>query len=137
MADRERMRSEIFQDMLEVTIQGGPAKKTHIMQKANLNTRTFERYFEFLLCEGYLTNGPVKEDTYTATDVGKELYRKLKEINHILCMDHIPLRQGRDLHVAKAGELSAHGSMRHLPSRPEYKPTAFTHDRSNASAQQM
>ena len=76
-----RSRHEIIVDILRVAFRG--AKKTHIMQGANLNPSMFRKYFPMLLENGLI----VKKDDpdggflYGLSDEGKEFlktYRSLR-----------------------------------------------------------
>ena len=76
-----RSRDDIIVDILRAA--SGGAKKTHIMQRANLNPLMFKKYFPVLL-----TNGLVVEDgdpnggsLYRVSAEGKEflkMYRALR-----------------------------------------------------------
>ncbi|HZD43609.1 MAG TPA: winged helix-turn-helix domain-containing protein [Methanomicrobiales archaeon] len=115
MGRRERSQGEIIQDLLEVTIQERPVRKTYVMHRANLSTRTFERYFAFLLCEGFITSSAGEWETYTVTESGRDLHKKLKEVNRLISMDPTPAKQPRASRSAKAA-LFARGRSEHAPA---------------------
>jgi predicted transcriptional regulator len=71
-----RSRDDIIVDVLEATFGG--AKKTHIMQRANLNPVMFKKYFPVLLRNGWV----VKEDDPD----GGSLYRLSAEGKTLLKM---------------------------------------------------
>ena len=66
-------------DMLKAINEENKARKTRIMQRAYLDWRNFERYLDFLLVEGF------ELDTcYELTVKGKEMLRRLKEVDEML-----------------------------------------------------
>ena len=83
---KERGRWEIIEDMLIVLTDEKKSKKTRIMQKAYLDWRNFQRYFDFLLEEGFISkyNGPLGEGYYEMTEKGKELLKRLRNVKDIL-----------------------------------------------------
>jgi len=70
-----RSRGEILVDLLRVTSEG--VKKTHIMQRANLNPLMFKKYFPVLLENGLVARkvGPDGDSTYVLSDEGREFLR--------------------------------------------------------------
>lgn len=69
--------------MNHLTIQSSQAeraKKARIMQSANLDWRSFKRYFDFLVERGFVGNGgePGERKTYELTEKRKELLMKLQ-----------------------------------------------------------
>ena len=79
---RDRNRWEIVQDLLKVTKEENKAKKTRIMQRANLDWRNFQRHFGFLLEEGLIEN--CDSNCYELTKKGEELIRRLDQVDEIL-----------------------------------------------------
>jgi predicted transcriptional regulator len=79
---KDRSRWEIVQDLLKVTQEENKAKKTRIMQRANLDWRNFQRYFGFLLEEGLIEN--CDSNCYELTKRGEELIRRLDQVGEIL-----------------------------------------------------
>jgi predicted transcriptional regulator len=71
-----RSRDDIIVDIFKATFGG--AKKTHIMQRANLNPVMFKKYFPVLLRNGWI----VKEDDPN----GGSLYRLSAEGKALLKM---------------------------------------------------
>ena len=76
-----RSRDEIIVDILKAASVG--AKKTHIMQRANLNPSMFKKYFPVLLKNKLIVddNDPDGGSIYALTDKGKEvlkMYRTLR-----------------------------------------------------------
>ncbi len=70
-------------DMLKAINEENKARKTRIMQRAYLDWRNFERYLDFLLAEGFITK--CEPDTcYELTIKGKEMLRRLKEVDEML-----------------------------------------------------
>ncbi len=82
---KERNRWEIIRDVLIVTQEEVKAKKTRIMQKACLDWRNFQRYFDFLVGEGFIAeiNNPHKGN-YEITEKGKIMLKRLKEVAEML-----------------------------------------------------
>ena len=83
---KERSRWEIIEDMLIVLMGEGKSKKTRIMQRAYLDWRNFQRYFDFLLEEGIMVkcNNPGDEGYYELTEKGKDLLKRLKNVRDLL-----------------------------------------------------
>ncbi|VVB87551.1 Winged helix-turn-helix [uncultured archaeon] len=81
---RERSKWEIIFDVLKVTHEERNARKTRIMQRAYLDWKNFQRYFKFLIDEGYIANCNPEFDRYELTEEGKNLLTKLREVCRIL-----------------------------------------------------
>ena len=79
---KDRSRWEIVQDLLQVTRTENKAKKTRIMQKAYLDWRNFQRYFDYLLEEGFIAN--CDSNCYEITKRGEELMRRLDQVDEML-----------------------------------------------------
>ncbi len=81
----ERSKWEIIHDMLKVLTEDTKPRKTRIMQRACLDWRNFQRYFNFLSEENFIAecNNP-KEGRYELTDSGYELLKRLKNVDEIL-----------------------------------------------------
>ncbi len=68
--------------------EGGVAKKTHIMQKAYLDWRNFQKHFNFLIEHGFV--GEREEDSvgggkvYHLTEKGKDLLKGLRGVEQVL-----------------------------------------------------
>ncbi|MCX9013009.1 MAG: hypothetical protein OIN66_18055 [Candidatus Methanoperedens sp.] len=78
-----RSRWEIILDMLKAIQEENKAKKTRIMQRAYLDWRNFEKYLDFLLVEGFISKcNP--DSCYELTVKGKEMLRRLKEVDEML-----------------------------------------------------
>lgn len=76
-----RSRDEIIVDILKAAYGG--AKKTHIMQRANLNPLLFKKYFPMLLRNGWVVDedDPDGGSLYRLSAEGKALlkmYRALR-----------------------------------------------------------
>ena len=76
-----RSRDDIIVDILKAA--SGGAKKTHIMQRANLNPSMFKKYFPMLIRNGLIVekNDPDGGSVYRLSDEGKALlnmYRALR-----------------------------------------------------------
>ncbi len=82
---RERSRFEIIEDMLAVLTEEKSVKKTRIMQRAYLNWRGLQKYFDFLVEENLIveSNNP-GTGSYAITEKGKELLKRLKNVKEIL-----------------------------------------------------
>lgn len=81
---KERSRWEIIHDILKATLEEKGAKKTRIMQRAYMDWRNFQRYFDFLLEEGFISRGNTELESYEPTQKGKELFNRLSEVRAIL-----------------------------------------------------
>ncbi len=86
-----RSRWEIILDILRVIAEEereseGKVKKTRIMQRAYLDWRNFQRYFDFLLEQGFVgkSNSPKEGANYELTEEGKDLMKRLREVEDIL-----------------------------------------------------
>ncbi|MBC8521719.1 MAG: hypothetical protein H8D26_07000 [Methanomicrobia archaeon] len=84
-----RSRWEIILDILRaLSEEGGVARKTHIMQKAYLDWRNFQKHFNFLMEQGFV--GEREEDLegggkeYYLTEKGKDLLKRLREVAQVL-----------------------------------------------------
>ncbi len=86
-----RSRWEIVLDILrelskEERESEGKAKKTRFTQRAYLDERNFQRYLDFLLEQGFVgrSNSPEEGMSYELTEKGKDLLRRLMEVEDIL-----------------------------------------------------
>lgn len=84
---KERSRWEIIKDILAVTLEERAAKKTRIMQKACLDWRNFQRYFDFVLEEGFIEKCNPDTGHYMITEKGEELLKRLNEVEELLGQD--------------------------------------------------
>jgi predicted transcriptional regulator len=80
-----RGRWEIIRDILTAIHDEKKVKKTRLMQKAYLDWRTFNRYFEYLIKDGFLTDFNDNE-SFALTNKGRELLERLKDVEDVL--DH-------------------------------------------------
>jgi predicted transcriptional regulator len=88
MGKQERTRHEIIQDMLLVALEERSVSKTRIMQKAHLNPRSFQRYFQFLLESEYLIASTHHPDRYQISETGKVVIHTLREANRLVNLGH-------------------------------------------------
>lgn len=86
-----RSRWEIILDILRVISEEekggeGKVKKTRVMQRAYLDWRNFKRYFDFLVEQGFVGNSEDAEKgkTYYLAEKGKDLMKRLREVEGIL-----------------------------------------------------
>ena len=84
-----RNRWEIIRDIFKAILEDKKIKKTRIMQKAYLDWRTFNRYFEYLLNEGFMVKRNLdevnREEHYVITEKGKGFLKKLKDLEEVVC----------------------------------------------------
>ena len=82
---KERSRWDIIEDMLKVLTEEKSMKKTRIMQRACLNWRDLQKYFDFLVEENFIaeSNNP-GAGSYGITEKGRELLKRLKNVREIL-----------------------------------------------------
>jgi len=85
---KERSRWEIIEDMLAVLNEEKTMKKTRIMQKACLNWRDLQKYFDFLVEENFIaeSNNP-GTGSYEISEKGRELLKRLRHVQEILHKD--------------------------------------------------
>jgi len=81
--NKGRGRWEIIRDILNAIQEDRKVKKTRLMQKAYLDWRTFNRYFEYLLNDGFLIECKNNE-CFELTNRGSELLNKLKDVEDVL-----------------------------------------------------
>ena len=82
--ERGRSKWEIISDILIVMQEEGKVKKTRIMQRAYLDWRNFQRYFELLLGEGFITKCNPDPEHYEITEKGRNLSLRLKDVAGML-----------------------------------------------------
>ncbi len=80
---KKRSRWELIYDVLKVTLEERSAKKTRIMQRAYLDWRNFQKYFQLLLEKGFIAKCNNPEDSYEITEKGMELLERLKNVDEI------------------------------------------------------
>lgn len=78
-----RGRWEIIRDILIAIQEDRKMKKTRLMQRAYLDWRTFNRYFEYLLNDGFLIECKYDE-CFELTNRGSELLNRLKNVEDVL-----------------------------------------------------
>ncbi len=78
---KDRSRWEIILDVLKAIQEDNKAKKTHIMQRVYLDWRNFDRYFSFLLEEGFIERTP--DTYYRLMEKGERLLTRLQELDKI------------------------------------------------------
>jgi len=83
---KERSRWEIIEDMLSVLMEEKRIKKTRLMQRACLNWRDLQRYFDFLVEESFIAECG-NPGGYELTERGKELLKRLRDVDDILRQD--------------------------------------------------
>ncbi len=83
---KKRSRWDIMGDILKGISEEGRARKTRIMQRSNLDWRSFKRYFDFLVERGFVGDGGEADErkTYRLTEKGKDLLMKLQEVREML-----------------------------------------------------
>ncbi len=86
LVKQERSRWEIIEDILAVVLEEKKPKKTRMMQRACLAWRNFQGYFDFLLDENFIKKCSNSEPgSYEITEKGRELLKRLKEVDEMLC----------------------------------------------------
>jgi predicted transcriptional regulator len=87
----------MFADILRVLANRGPLKTIHIMQKTNVNSKTFREYAEFLVKQGLVeersSNGG--RITYEITPRGVLVLKGLKELEKVLLPSDTALTRGQ------------------------------------------
>jgi predicted transcriptional regulator len=83
---KQRSRWDIVFDILKVISEEEGAKKTYIMQRANLDWRSFKKYFNFLVEHNFLRTGDEsgKRKSYKLTKKGQDLLTELQEVAEML-----------------------------------------------------
>lgn len=77
-----RSRWEIIREILKIIQVEKDAKKTRIMHKAYIDWKNFNKHLEFLMNENFIDR--TDEDKYILTSEGKELLKKLDDINTVM-----------------------------------------------------
>jgi predicted transcriptional regulator len=92
-----RSKLETYTDILKVLINRGPLKTTHIMQKINVNSKTFKEYVEFLIKQGLVEERFVKEGriVYEITPRGVLILKSLKELEKVVLPSDKALTRGQ------------------------------------------
>ena len=80
----EKSKWELISDILKVIREEEKANKTRIMQSVYLDLRNFQKYFDFLLDEGFIARCNPIPDHYELTENGRNLSKRLMEISEIL-----------------------------------------------------
>lgn len=76
----KRCRYLILYDLMNAINQDGYARKTNLMQKAYLDWRNFDRYFSFLVDNGFIEKNV---ERYKITEKGQVLFERLKILEGI------------------------------------------------------
>ncbi len=80
---KKRSRWELIYDVLKVTFEERKSKKTRIMQRAYLDWRNFQKYFELLIDKGFITKCNSIPDNYEITEKGMKLLERLRKVDEI------------------------------------------------------
>lgn len=82
---KERSKWEIIKDLLTVLVEEKSVKKTHMMQRACLDWRNFQKYFDYLLDEGFIAkyNNP-ENGNFVPTEKGITLWKRLRDVDDLL-----------------------------------------------------
>lgn len=78
-----RCRWEIISDILKATVAEKKLKKTSIMYKANLDWRNFQRYFDYMLKDGFIAKSN-PDECYLLTEKGRDFLKRLMEVEEIV-----------------------------------------------------
>jgi predicted transcriptional regulator len=78
-----RGRWDILGDILKATQEDRKIKKTRIMQKACLDWKTFYKYFDYLLQEGFLEESN-NDECFVLTQKGRELLNRIQEVEKVM-----------------------------------------------------
>ena len=83
---KHRSRWDILFDILKVISEEEGVKKTRIMQKTNLDWRSFKKYFDFLVDHSFLRVGDElgKRKSYKLTKNGRNLLVELQEVTEMI-----------------------------------------------------
>ncbi len=80
---KKRSRWELIYDVLKVTYEEKKSKKTRIMQRACLDWRNFQKYFELLIGKGFITKCTSIPDNYEITEKGMKLLESFRKVDEI------------------------------------------------------
>ncbi len=80
---KKRSRWELIYDVLKVTYEEKNSKKTRIMQRAYLDWRNFQKYFELLIDKGFIAKCNGIPDNYEITEKGLKLLERLRKVDEI------------------------------------------------------
>jgi predicted transcriptional regulator len=80
-----RSRMEIIKDILTVFLDETKTSRTRIMERAHLSWNNFQKYFDFLLEEGFIAKNNISEvEVYELTKKGRDLLKRLKGVEELL-----------------------------------------------------
>ncbi len=85
----KRSRWELIYDVLNVTYEEKRCKKTRIMQRAYLDWRNFQKYFELLIDKGFIAKCNNVLDNYEITEKGMKLLESFRKIDEIRTMSEM------------------------------------------------
>ncbi len=103
---KQRSRWDIMGDILKGISEEERARKTRIMQRSNLDWRSFKRYFDPLVERGFVEGGgePDEGEIYELTEKGKELLMKLQEVKEMLQTSSTEYIEDDDLGIEDKGK---------------------------------
>ncbi len=78
-----RSRWKIILDILKVVQRSSNGRKTYIMKNANLDSKNFVKYSDFLMETGFMALCD-QDNSYLLTEKGRELLRRLNEVEGLL-----------------------------------------------------
>jgi predicted transcriptional regulator len=108
---KQRSRWDIIGDILKGISEEERARKTRIMQRANLDWRSFKRYFDPLVERGFVEGGgePHERGIYELTEKGKDLLMKLQELKEMLQTSSTEYIEDDDLGIEGKGKEKGEG----------------------------
>ncbi len=80
-----RSKLETYVDILQILSQQGPLKLTHVMYKANLNSKVLKGNLSFLIKKGLVEEQTVgrKNVVYAITRSGVNVVKYFRELNKV------------------------------------------------------
>ena len=77
-----RSKWEIIREILNIIQFEKDVKKTRIMHKAYIDWKYFNKHLEYLMNKNFIER--IDEDKYILTSDGKELLKKLDDLNAVI-----------------------------------------------------
>ena len=80
-----RSKLEMYERILSVLVYKGPSKKTHIMQRVDVNYKVLKKSIEFLIEQGLVEERIVGEGiaVYATTSRGMVALKNLNELQQV------------------------------------------------------
>ncbi len=93
---KHRTNWEIIRDILREVQENGKVSKTRIMQGTYLESRAFQKYFNYLFDKGLITKCNTDFEFYELTEDGRGIIGKFMEVDKLMYHPRTDKKRGEN-----------------------------------------